>query len=103
MEKPLETACVGMKVEWGGASGNHQGRANNVSQVDGVSDMVPVCHLCEGRVYQRKNDLCQHFCLGENCPSPLAPTLIPDNFLSFVSDAFQAAVPELELKGFESK
>ena len=32
MEKPLETAWVGLKVGCGGASGNHQRGANNVSQ-----------------------------------------------------------------------
>ena len=41
MEKPLEQAWVGLKVGWGRASGNYQGGANNVSQVDEVSDMVP--------------------------------------------------------------
>ena len=46
MEKPLEITWVGLKVGWGGASGNHQGGANNVSQVDGVSDMMPACQLC---------------------------------------------------------
>ena len=46
MEEPLETSWVGLEVGWGRASGNHQGDANNVSQVDGVSDMAPACHLC---------------------------------------------------------
>ena len=41
MEKPLETAWVGLKVVCGRASGNHQGGANSVSRVDGVSDMAP--------------------------------------------------------------
>ena len=40
MEKLLETAWVGLKVGCGGVSGNHQGGANRVSQVDGVSDMA---------------------------------------------------------------
>ena len=38
MEKPVETAWVGPKVGWGWASGNDQGGAKSVSQVDGVSD-----------------------------------------------------------------
>ena len=48
MEKPLYTVWVptwvGPKFRWGRASENHQGRANSVSQVDAVSDMVvPAC------------------------------------------------------------
>ena len=39
--KNLETTWVGPKVEWGGASENHQGGANSVSQVDGDPDMGP--------------------------------------------------------------
>ena len=46
MEKPLETAWVGPAVGWDQASGNHQGKANRDSQVDGVSDMAPTCLLC---------------------------------------------------------
>ena len=30
-----------------GASGDLQGRANSVSQVERVSDMAPACHLCD--------------------------------------------------------
>ena len=45
MEKPLEIAWVGLKVGWGRTSGNYQGGANSVSQVDGVSEMVPGCQL----------------------------------------------------------
>ena len=77
MEKPLETAWVGQKIGWGRASGNHQGGANSVSQVDGVSDVVPACWLCVGRAQKRNNGLCQHFCLGESYPQALA--LMPDN------------------------
>ena len=35
MEKPLESAGMGLQVGWGRVSENHQGRANGVSQVDG--------------------------------------------------------------------
>ena len=39
MEKPLEKAWVSSQVEWWGRiSGNHQGRANSVRQVDGDSN-----------------------------------------------------------------
>ena len=41
MEKALETAWVDPQVGWGRASGNHQGGANGVSQVDGDSDIAP--------------------------------------------------------------
>lgn len=41
MEKPLETDSVGLNIGWGRASWNHQGRANCVSHVDGILDMVP--------------------------------------------------------------
>ena len=41
MENPQETAWVGPQVGLGGASGNLQGRVNNVSQLDGVSDWCP--------------------------------------------------------------
>ena len=41
MEKALETAWVDPQVGWGRASGNHQGGANSVSHVDGVSYMAP--------------------------------------------------------------
>ena len=34
-------------VSWvDGASGEYQGRAKSLSQVDGVSDMTPICWLC---------------------------------------------------------
>ena len=46
MEKPLETAWVGLKVGWGEVSLIHHGGASSVSQVDRVSDMVPACQLC---------------------------------------------------------
>ena len=48
MEKPLETAWVGLKFGWGQASGNHLGRANSGSQVDGVWDTA--CWLCSSVV-----------------------------------------------------
>ena len=41
MKKPLETAWVGLQAGRDGVSGNHLGGANSVSQVNGVSDMVP--------------------------------------------------------------
>ena len=43
MEKIQGTAWMGQKIGWRRASGNHQGGANIVSQVDGDSDMAPAC------------------------------------------------------------
>ena len=77
MEKPLETACVGLIVGWGRATGDHQGIANSVSQVDGVSYMAPTCWVCAGRAQKRNSGLCQDFCLRESCRPALA--LTPDN------------------------
>lgn len=41
--KPLEAGWVDLQVGWGGVSGNYQGRANGINQVDGGSDMAPIC------------------------------------------------------------
>ena len=54
MEKPLGAPWVGVKFGWSRATGNHQGGTNRVSQVDGVSNLVPACLLCGGRA-QTKN------------------------------------------------
>ena len=37
---------LGGPMNWVGASGNLQGRADSVSQVDGVLDKAPTCWLC---------------------------------------------------------
>ena len=50
MEKALERACVGLQVGWSGISGNHQGGANNNSQVNGDLDMTSTCCLCRGQL-----------------------------------------------------
>ena len=34
------------QLGWGRVSGDFQGGANSLSQVDGVSDMPPACCLC---------------------------------------------------------
>ena len=46
MEKPQEMVWVRLQVEWGSVSESHQGGANNVSQVDGDSGIVPTSWLC---------------------------------------------------------
>ena len=63
---------VGPFVGWNKVSGDLQGRANSVSQGDGVSDMTPTCWLWVGRVQKRDSGLCLPFCLGESCPPALA-------------------------------
>ena len=75
MEKPLKTAWVGLKVGWGRALGNNQGKANRVNQVDGVSDVVPTCPLCQRRAQKRNSGLCQHSCLGVSYPQLTYPQL----------------------------
>ena len=46
MEKPLETASIGLKFGWVRISGNHQDGANSMRQIDGVSDVVSACWFC---------------------------------------------------------
>lgn len=57
MEKPLETAWVGPKVELGRGSENHQSGTNHNRQANGESDMAPVCWLCWGRSQKRNSGL----------------------------------------------
>ena len=92
-----------LKVGWGRASGNHQDVANNMSQFNGVSDMVPSCQLCGsvalcGEGSERSNGLNQHLLSGRKLP----PTSCPDvtQFISspYFSDAFQSAAPMLEVQ-----
>lgn len=100
MEEPLEMAWVGPKVGWAWITGNHHGMVNNVSQVDGYSDMAPTCWLCSGRAQQRNNDLCQDFHLRENFPSSPYPDI---SFSSYAPGIFQAAVSVLEPRMSEYK
>ena len=75
VEKPLETSSSGPKIEWSGASGNHQGRENSVSQVDGVSDMVPT--LCRGELIKETMVSASTSIWDKTVPSPF--TLMLDN------------------------
>ena len=55
-----------------GAAGLHRITrvGQTVSEVNGVSDMVPTCRLC-GSVWgglRKRNGLCQCLCLEESCP-----------------------------------
>ena len=64
---------MGLKVG-AGASGNHQGGANSVSQVNGVSDMPPACCLCGSS----KEQWPLPALLFVRILPPTALTLIPD-------------------------
>ena len=44
--KATENSLGEPQIGWSGASRNHQGEANSVSQVDGDSDMAPTGGLC---------------------------------------------------------
>ena len=48
------------------------------SQVDEIKYSL-ACWLCEGRVHQGNNSLCQHFCLGESNPLHAGLALMTDN------------------------
>ena len=70
---------VGLKVGYSLASRNHQGGTNSVSQIDGISDMVPFVQLCAQRLLE-----------GTIVPAstsvwektvPPASALMPDNSL----------------------
>ena len=49
MEKQLGICLCGPASWVTGVLGNHQGRANSGSQVDGDSDMAPACQLKEAQ------------------------------------------------------
>ena len=102
MEKIQGTAWMGQKIGWRRASGNHQGGANNVSQVDGVSDMVPSCQLCGslGEGSEKEQWPLVALCLGESSPTSCHDSI---QFFLNVSDAFQSAVLTLYSKGSESE
>ena len=60
---------------WDVASGNHLGWVNNVSHVDGFSDMVPTGSVREGLI---KRTMAALFLWEKAAPTP-APTLMSDN------------------------
>ena len=71
---------------WEGVSGDFQHRANSVSKVDGVSDMVPACWL-RGSVGGRFRQRTVTFVHLE---------VRQFSFFLYVSGAFQAATMVLE-------
>lgn len=103
MEKPLETARMILKFGWGMASGSHQSGINCVSQIYGVSDMVPACELYGERAHQKNNGLCQHFNVGESCPASSHPNARQLISSPYIPGAFRTVVPALELRKNESE
>ena len=81
---------MGPQVGWDGVSGDLQGGANSVSQVDGVSDMAPACQFCGGG-----------FRKGTMASAHLGVRYF--SFSLYTTGAFQAATPVLELRGSESE
>ena len=77
-------------VGWGRVSGEHTGRSNSVSQIDGVSDMAPACWLYGGKDF-RNGTMASAFLDARHFSSSLCTT-----------GAFQAATLVLELRGSES-
>ena len=75
MKKPLETAWVGLESVWGRASENHQGGANSVGQVDGVSEMVPACQFCGsvGRALRKETMASATTSVWEKADAQLSP------------------------------
>ena len=76
-EMPLEMASVGPASWVGQGLKKSEGRANSVSQVAKVSDLVSACQLSEKKGPEKNNGLCQHFCQGERYFS--SSQLISDN------------------------
>lgn len=63
-------ASVGLHIRWDGVSRNHQGKANDISEIDGDSDVVPacICMLGWGRAQWGNNGFSQHFSMEESYP-----------------------------------
>nr|KAF6506146.1 hypothetical protein HJG63_007964 [Rousettus aegyptiacus] len=96
MKKPLEAAWVGPKVAWGRVSGNHQGRATSISQLE--LRYGSIFTLRDGKVQQRNSGFCQLFYLRESCLS--SPCLEARQFSSSscVLGTFQSTAPVLKLR-----
>ena len=90
MEKPLETAWVGLKVGWGRASKNHQGGANSVNQVDGFS------HIASTAGSDKEQWPLPAFLSGRKLPFSSHPVAEQLSFSPYVSGAFQSAGAQRE-------
>ena len=89
---------------WDRVLADLHGRSNSVSQVDGVSHMVPACWLCgfveEGS--EKGQWLLSAFPSGRK----LSPSSLDARHFSsplYATAAFQAAIPVLELRENESE
>ena len=94
---------MGLEVGWDVVSGDLQGGANSVNQVDRVSDMAPSCLFC-GSVWGgfRKGMMASALLfIWEKA----IPQLDAGHFSSslYTTGAFQAASLVLELRGSESE
>ena len=95
MEKQLGWAH---KLGGGGGevSGDLQGRSSSVTQVYGVSDMVPACQLC--------SSVRREFRKGTKGAMAYAHLDARHfSFFLYTTDVFQAAIPVLEHRGTESE
>ena len=85
MEKPLETAWVGLWVRWGKVSWNYQGRGKQCEpgwwSLKCGACLLAVCVYWCRESQKRNNSLCQYFFLAESCP-PQALTLMLNNSFS---------------------
>ena len=83
-----------------------QGRTNGVSQVDGVSDMAPICQLC-GSVVGEGSKKGQWLLPASVSEKKLSSSFCLDarHFSSslYATGVFQAATPGLELRGSDSE
>ena len=88
----------------GTVSGNLQSGANSVSQVDGVSDMVPACGLCGsvGGGFRKGTMATTPLSIWEKVVLQLLPRYWTLHFLPVAAGAFQAATLVLEFRGSES-
>ena len=53
--EPKPAIHMEKQLGWGRISGDLQDGSNSVNQVDGISDMAPVCQLCRGKVIELFN------------------------------------------------
>ena len=96
-------SSLGGPANWG-VRFSPQGRANSNSQVVEGSGRHGVCLEALWRKAQKRmNGLYQHFCLWDSCSSNSCPDARQFSSSLYVSGAFPAAAPMLELRVNESK
>ena len=99
-----KAALVGLKAGWGRVSGDLQGRANSVSKVDGVSDMIPTCLFCGSVGESSEKVQCPllTFLSGRKL-SPDVTLMRHFSFSLYATAALQAVTLVLELRRSESE